>query len=293
MNENKGKNKILIAIIILLLLSNVCFIGFIIYDKVNNKDGNEQKDEVKEDQNNDEQKDDEEEQKTNLEVSETEAKKTYYDIIHDGEEKIITDGFSFLESYYNDKKVVYTQDIKFGDIIGDLHYKLPDEKVEHSFKDLSNNKYQDFNKFLISDIKEIYKFYFGEKEEWTNFESGYPLGVCNINGDYYECKFEHEGFGFEDDGISFLSAFDKYETDSENLYVYEKAVYYYGDSLKGDFYTSYDDYELKNELVELEQKAPEILLEPQYRDKFLTYKHTFKQNSDGTFYLYSTEPVIK
>ena len=71
-NENKIKNKILIAIIILLLLSNVCFIGFIIYGKANNKKDDKQQDEAKE---NNEEDDNVENPKTNLEASET--KKLY------------------------------------------------------------------------------------------------------------------------------------------------------------------------------------------------------------------------
>ena len=290
MKENK--NKILIAIIILLLLSNICFITFIAYDKRNNKDDDKQQDEAKEE---DKEK---EESKTNLEVSETDAKKVYYDILSDEtkDENGITydtlgtdSSFSSRHIFYSDKKIIIKEDLDYDTLMQIAYYKIPDDKIEYSFTSSRIN-----TKFLVSDIKEVYTNYFGENNEWKNF-NGTLLGTCTIRSEYYNCVFDGV-FGDELTGIHFLTAFDKYETDSENLYVYEKAVYYFEDTWgdeKSSFYTSCVDHNLEKEVVELKGKDPKVLLDEQYRDKFSTYKHTFKQNSDGTFYLYSTEPVTK
>ena len=97
------------------------------------------------------------------------------------------------------------------------------------------------------------------------------------------------------------------EQNGNELYIYDKYVHIYGDvsSTSYDIYDSSDKSLKIAENVSLEKivnnatsssgtyssKAIINNLENITNNKIKTFKHTFKQNSDGSYYWYSTEPI--
>lgn len=288
--KEKKTNKGLVIVIICLLLVIVGLSGFIVYDKVLKNSKSEvsgQNNEFLDNEKVEEQKD--------LEVSESEAKNMYYKIFNRGKEQKMEDiGFcgSYVPapySFYANKKIVINEDGNYKELMEMALQKIPDNKKETSSKK-SGGATIYTEKFLVSDIKAAYKSLFGEPKEFKNF------GIYKIEGEYYIGKAKYYiGSGDEcmDRNLSFLSTFKNYETDKENLYIYDKAIYYFeeyneNDDIERKFYNSING---NQEIVDLRNKNKEVILDDAYSDKMLLYKHTFKQNSDGTFYLYSSEPV--
>jgi len=287
MEEKKNKNMVVIIIILCLLL--VGAVGFIVYDKV----FIESKNNINTQSNgNIENKPVEEEKK--LVVSENEVKKIYNNIFNkNNQNKIIVDdfssdgGFSTLHKFYTEKKIIAKNDISYSDLMVIAYNNIPDNKIKKNNQILSSGSVKNTYEFKIDDMKQAYNSYFGQNSDWKDFEAGYPLGKCKIVGENYSCNFEGT-FGDLISGVQFLTVYDKYDTDNENLYVYEKAIYF--NSEENKFYTKYDNINgFSNEVSSLDGKDKNVLLDSNYKDSFLTYKHTFKKDSNKNFYLYSVE----
>ena len=291
MEDNKNKKLVIVIIVLCLLL--VGMTSYVVYDKVINVPKKQSVlQQTEKDSDNDDISNKEDEER-NLDVSLEEAKSAYYRIFNRGkEEKIVDDqsgsdsGFSLLHSFYNNKMVTVKENDFYAELMLFSFDKLPDNKYEVKNGNYNNN-YVTTHKFLVSDIKSVYESYFGENNKWQNFNASYPLGTCKVEGEYYNCESEGS-FGDTWDGTGFLTSFVKFETDKENLYVYDKALYYSG---MDDDIVFYNSERLEKEIVALKGKNKNVILDDSFNDKMLWYKHTFKQNTDGTFYLYSTEPV--
>lgn len=309
MEENKNKKFVIIIVVLSLLLIGTT--GYIVYDKVfrNSKDQdtiqkNENntlehlEEEDSEVENENEEFSDESETVKNekIKISEVEVKKIYYDIFNYGNQQEIIEfrkasdsGFDFMYNAYDSKKVIIKQDFVYDELMEFVFRKIPNNKIKSESQSSNDGSVTETNEFLISDLEEAYKFYFGENKEWKNFEAGYPLGNCKVKGDYYKCNaYLDAGFGDTVSDEAFLTVYDKYETDENNIYVYDKAIYFNGNNNR--FYKKYVSGNFISEVKSLRGKDITELLKN--KSELLTYKHTFKQNSDGTFYLYSSEPVV-
>lgn len=140
--------------------------------------------------------------------------------------------------------------------------------------------------------------------------SPYDSQTIKYQNDEYD-SYEYEGGGSVpwEDSVNLLISAEKDNTGT--IYIYDKYVHLVevdnikenGINVAGsyDIYTSSDKKEKLASKVDFEEKNiypdadnNEIYIQniERYLGKELTtYKHTYKQNSDGTYYWYSTEPM--
>lgn len=281
MKEEK-KIKISTLIIIILSLLLICTTSYIIYDKIIKVQNIDNEDNITKDKENNQ--DNIEDKK--ISISEEEVKNIYYNILnYCNIDKIYTRninsgfGYDYLLELYTDGKVTTGEDLSYESKMTIAYLKLAKEnKISTTSKE-----YNTIRTINIADIKEAYKFYFGEKIEIKEF-SNYQLGNCIINDINYICT--NGPGGGEGSPFSLITTFDSFETTNSEILVYEKAIYH--DSETNKYYL---DRNSKNEVTELANQNTNIILDDTYKNKLMMYLHTFKQNSDGSFYLYSTELI--
>ena len=283
--EEKKNSSGLAVLTIVLAVALIVLTGFVTYYKLSEKPTN----------NNDE-------AGTTVEkitvVTEAKVKKAYYDLIKYGNEKEphltqVGDGvgYDYFLSFLTDKKLVITKDITYNTRMQIAYEKLyRDKKVtvtENPTKD--PNEYAGATtKFLVSDIKEAYQYYFGPLDSIDTFEV--DAGTCNVDGEYCICNRSYPLDGLAGP-IYVFSKYSKYESADNIVYVYEKVLYCIDERNDNGTIRYYSDSKHDNEITELKGVDPNKLLDTKYDDKMLTYKYGFKQNSDGSLYLYSVEPV--
>lgn len=143
--------------------------------------------------------------------------------------------------------------------------------------------YENFN----AKVKEIFNQSDIKGESYT----GLAEQLEYKNGCYYLLGFDGGGLGTTRTAYSKIQ---KAEKNQEFLYIYDKYIYidswnYYvneGDQ-KVHVYTESDE---KND-IGTEKEDPDKIenLYNKYENKLKTYKHTFKQNEDGSYYWVSSE----
>lgn len=155
-------------------------------------------------------------------------------------------------------------------------------------------------------IENIAKKIFGNNVsiKHESCEAYFTQAIDYKNGEY-DC-YDYQGGGatpWEMSTSEIISA----EQNGNELYIYDKYVHIYGDtsSTKYDIYNSSDKKIKIAENISLDNivnnaisssgtyssKAIINNLENITNNKIKTFKHTFKQNSDGSYYWYSTEPI--
>lgn len=155
-------------------------------------------------------------------------------------------------------------------------------------------------------IENIAKKIFGNNVSITHEScEAYLTQAIDFKNGEYDC-YEYQGGGdtpWEMSTSEIISA----EQKGNELYIYDKYVHIYGNASSSN-YDIYDssDKSLKiaenvslNKIVNnassssgtYSSKAIINNLETITNNKIKTFKHTFKKNSDGTYYWYSSEPI--
>lgn len=155
-------------------------------------------------------------------------------------------------------------------------------------------KGEGFDAYHASTIEKVYKKFYGDNFNYSNPEYiGAGGAGCFNEGEYYFCEV---GGGYGPGGDYHYTTFVKSEEVDNQLYIYVK--YLYVDEVCDDDYDNCIDYIYANE--DKQNKLGEINYEDyetssdlfeKYGDNAVTYKHTYKKNSDGNYYWYSVEPV--
>lgn len=193
---------------------------------------------------------------------------------------------NFFKDAYSDKKV----------LINDL---LTDEEkiivavnwLKNSQVSVWNDGYNITTKFLVENCKLSYEKFWGsiENVEFTTFE-GYDLGTCRIEGDLYVC--ENGPTGHISSPYDLFMKYKDYEYTNDEIYIYEYVVASFREKAYATLdYGETTDDGFTNEIVELRDLTPEKVFSGDNLSKLSVYKHTFKQNNEGSYYWYSTEPV--
>lgn len=280
MEEKKRSNSLILILLVIIIIG---LSGYIVYDKVLS-DRNEKNNNVEEEISN---------EITNL--SEKEVQEIYSNIFgfkaNGINNIVIGDGYSYDYSLarYQKNKIVAEVDFDYSTRMTIAYEKLVKENKTTRTEGGSTPEIVWTEKFLVSDIKDAYEFYFGKSNDFKAEEfSDYAAGNCKISiedsSEYYICE-SYAGGGISGP-LGMLTTYDKYESDEDKLYIYEKVLFYNG--VDGTFYNSSD---FSDEITELREKDINVISDENYSDKVLKYKHTFKQNSDGSYYWYSTEPI--
>ena len=142
---------------------------------------------------------------------------------------------------------------------------------------------------LQQKVKEIY----GENIENVDFE----FGLCR------SCFYENGRYRYSDGGsaehqfCSIREIYRAYENE-ENLYIEDKYIGLETDDIE-EICKLYANSQMNNIVKQLNYKDfmkisyenRENEIKNNYGDLMTNYKHTFKKNSDGNYYWYSTEPI--
>ena len=281
--KTKKVNKGTPVIVILLILALLCAGGYIAYlEFFDNKEDvkSEEKSENSKKSGNDK-----EETSKKLEINEGVVKSLYSYYFNGNTTDVAEYNMAFInEQYkykvYSDKKVVIDEAFNYGEKMGIAFGKMYADEVSVSSMDAKGQTIT----FETKDIVNSYKRYFGQDKnvETKKFDAPYSVS-CKIDDKIYVCSRGYMG------GVGgpteFLVTFDEYQTDSDALYIIEATSYYDSSSKK-----FYKDSNFKNEINGLSGDK-DILKSDKAKEKVQHYKHTFKQNSDGTFYWYSSEPI--
>ena len=198
-------------------------------------------------------------------------------------------------SFYKDSKVTYSS-------LSDA------EKTLVVLKNYSQNEVKQVNKSQlkniikidgIHDIVNVYdnlsskamKIFNQTNINWKDYDG--LAATLNYNNDcYYLVEYDGGGLGTCEYGYSEIQSAEK---DQENLYIYDKFIYIdttnelisEGDN-KTHIYTSSN----KTEDIGSEKTDEKVSqLYKKYESKLKTYKHTFKQREDGSYYWVSSEQV--
>lgn len=151
-----------------------------------------------------------------------------------------------------------------------------------------------FDVYSSSTVEKVYKKFYGDNFNYSNPKYiGVSAAGCSYEDGYYFCE---EGGGYAPGGDHHYTSFIKSEEVDDQLYIYEK--YLYIDEVCDDDYDNCIDYiytneDKQNKLGEINYEDYETSSElfEKYGDNAVTYKHTYKKNSDGNYYWYSVEPV--
>lgn len=155
-------------------------------------------------------------------------------------------------------------------------------------------------------LKDSVKRAFGSEKYFQKLDSFQGMGLlnCKLQDNVYYCTNSGGGSTFGD-GVA--KKIEKAEQDGDYIYIYEKYVYvhfenleeHYKDSsiqLQFKIYPSPDsetsivdtvypyDFENTNSVFDIDESIEK---------NAITYKHTFKKSSSGTYYWVSTEPIDK
>lgn len=114
----------------------------------------------------------------------------------------------------------------------------------------------------------------------------YPGGMIYKSGNYYSVYY---GRGAE--GIDKVSYNNSYEYKNNDLIIKEKAIFIFeemGEEQPEQIYTTTSQTEKIGQET-YEDSTNKYYMIDKYKDKFTSFKHTFKRNKNGSFYWYSTE----
>lgn len=283
----KDKKKLLIILLIFVGFVLTGIGGYLIYNNTvdNNESNNTENSNV--DNDNEDNDDNSVEDDNKDEISET-VKFLYEVVIGKKMNEINSiysgDGFSF-----NILRGLYTKDEHILFSYGETHEmalnvagrlgKIETEKVNQG--DVIS-----ISTVKVSDVKDAYHLVYGNDKEFLEkpFHSA-QYDACEIVEDNYVCK-RYIGGGIVSP-YALYTMYRDYEIDDSNLYIYEKAIFGFDDFEKA----YYSDFEYLNKIAELTDKDVETVFKTENDNYTLVYKHTFKKNSDGTYYWYSTAPV--
>ena len=265
--------------------------GYIIYDKVIKSESNITEKDDKESEKDKEEK---------IVVTEEDALEVYK--VLESEYALDLPGsgyaYNYFSSLYDDKKVIVEDVFSEDDKLTMAYLELSEEDIERFINDdLSDYMHVSKDTFAIEKLEEKYYMLFGKNEEFEakNFES-YIAGDCSVLEDNYECW--HAVGGGESDFTYMETKYKSFDYKDDELYIYEYAVFY--GELPGEDATYYkgiswddDSYSpiLTDEIAELSGVSSDNIMTEENLDKFAVYKHTFKIDKEGNYYLYSTESV--
>lgn len=284
--EKKMSNTIIIVILMILVIG---LSGYIIYDKVINSESN-----ITEKDDKESEKEVEEEK---VIVTEENALEVYKVLESKYALELPGSGYAYnyFSSLYDNKKVVVDDTFTEIDKLTMAYLELSEEDIERFInEDLSDYMHVSKDTFAIEKLSEKYYMLFGKNEEFEakDFES-YIAGDCTVVEDNYECW--HAVGGGESDFTYMETKYKDFEYKKDELYIYEYAVFYEG--FPGEDITYYKGISWDEEsyspilIDEIAEVNEDNLMSKDNLDKYAVYKHTFKIDKEGNYYLYSTEPV--
>ena len=303
MEEKKSKGKKVVIIILVILVLGLA--GYISYDKYFYKYF--KKAEVKE------VKDNNKKELKNLDIESSEVKDLYEKLVDysDGVMYPLGSVYNSSKTTYNNlnKKALLTKAYDDNGEISKLKDKVTCDEVnengtwENTIYGKDGEKCDDssisLERFNISktDIQKKLINIIGidqeKKIEYISFEPG-PSFTCTYYNDEYYC-YDTQG-GDNNPGNS-VTQITKAEKDEKgNVYIYDNYILFYHnlDTEKFDVYNTYDK-DTKLNTMEIGDN-PESIKDyiTKYGDEDInTFKHTFKKDSAGNYYWYSTEIVEK
>ncbi len=283
--ENKKRGLIIIIIILSILV--VCLGGYFIYDKfiadndIPNEDGNINK----------------------VDINSAEVKNLYY---------IIPGSYRGIDTYPNrpayQNKLVTINDMSVENIVvgGLYHYAYVNCK-ESTANTASINK-----EVIYSEIKNIYNYEINDflinSSGIFEDEAGKYFYIYNDDNQKYVLKNNiFTGFGenicdyYLDEETSYK--LKKAEKSDNEYYLYDYVYYLTEEGTDEDNLITlsvYKDYEKTNLIEKIKYNyedenlsGPNKTIINKYPNEKHMYKHTFKQNTDGSYYWYSSEPVTE
>lgn len=293
--SNIQKQRRLGSINFVLIIAIIALVGYIFYDKFYlNKDEQGQKQDILKGEN------DNVEKPNDVNIDQI-AREIYENTLLLGETSSVPVqrelfgagyGFDYFVDLYSDKKILINDYYKYEDKMTVAYNKIDKEGkvVEEKNVYVQDENNVSYISFLIEDIKNAYKLYFGKDPQIKDFDN-YITGECKVSDQKYICK--HFPGGGEGSPFSMYGLYKNSEIISNDLYIYETVVY--GDSFENKYYTKVEHDENGNisskyELTEMNDKDVQDVFSLSSKE-LSVYKHVFKQNSEGNYYWYSVEPV--
>lgn len=315
-NNKKSTKKIIILILIMLLIIGI--LGYYLYNNgiifssnENSEDNNQNTSEITNDIN----------LKYNIEKEDKMDNnvRNLYNIIN----KVHLSLSNYKDYFYQGKYISY-QSLENAEKNAITAYTLNPIKRKFNKTFLANTKGSNWiddilsdsidldyiNTFKYDEFTERYKIIFGKNNSvnFTSFEYGSEsCGIDSVTNSF-NCIVEEGGWlGDAHIYTKFIGA----DEENDEYIIYDKMAYCdlslnydnkYECYNKFD-YRSTEDYDNENKQdilidnIEINTKDDELNMTSNYPKDFddwaQIYKHTFKKNSDGTYYWYSTEPINK
>jgi len=158
-----------------------------------------------------------------------------------------------------------------------------------------DNKWFGFNADILQEkVKELY----GTTIKNQDFMDGIGAGCTYNNG-----KYMHSQGGSWDNFKYGIRNIEKAYEINDTLYIEDKYITLVLEYVPYSTYKLYTSSNCTNFIENLDNTIAKKLetmsvvntnfdeLKAKYKDKMVSYKHTFKKNADGSYYWYSTEPI--
>lgn len=230
----------------------------------------------------------------------------------DIESSLVKKLYNYVEKFncYKETLVYQSNKVTENDLTNQLKLLTIFDNLDEN--DVSRTEYRYENEYITSNEHRIYskdtiekraKEIFGENVSITHesFEPIFGESVVFANNEYDRYSYQGGGGTPWESSANILVSAEKYEDGT--ICIYDKYVHLVEVNGSYDIYSSSDkkeklasnvDSTIIHGSVEGTQSSDLEKQRIQNVEKYLgkelpTYKHTFKQNSDGTYYWYSTE----
>lgn len=231
-----------------------------------------------------------------IDINSDEVQKLYNEILKSnkiyGEE-------NWNESFYKDEKVTYNELSNIEKNIAVLQSIEDSDTVSMDTKNVNKSKLYYKNDVGIASTAKVYskqliearaKQLFGEQNQniqWKTIDNNFGYIYDYVDEQYYAYGYQGGGFGCP--VASYTNLIDG-EKDKENIYLYDKFIFSESTPTNVYFYTSSSKANLIDQ-TNIYKELDEATVLDKYGEKAKKYKHTFKKDSDGNYYWYSTEPI--
>ena len=173
-----------------------------------------------------------------------------------------------------------------------LAYAFKNLKLSESDKTTvveNGEKIEGWYTFNAEKLHEKEKEMYGNAISDESFEIGYGQGCTYSNG-----KYSFSSGGGSDEWMVNVRTITKANKENDMLYIEDKYIVSKEKENKLALYTASDSNEKLVVMDGSNYTDDDTLIkeiQSKYENKMTTYKHTFKKNSDGSYYWYSTEPI--
>lgn len=298
MEEKKEPIKVRLSTVILIILIFILFIALVgvIYYYQNKMANNQINLETNKVNTSNQEVEEKNIEVNTIDINTKQVQNLYNEIL---KSNVIYGGEAWDESFYKDTKVTYNQLINTERIIAVLQAIKDNPTSSINTKSIDKSKLCYKDEVEIDSTAKVYsnqlleataQKLFGEQNQniqWQTMDNNFGFIYDYIDEQYYAYGYQGGGFGCP---VRACSKLLRAEEDEENIYLYDEFIFVENTPINTYYYTSSSKKNLIAEVNSYEELDKETVLS-KYSGKANQYKHTFKKNTDGIYYWYSTEPI--